>query len=1437
MEHRGRDIPWLKVVRFHEEIVKRAERGFYALNANDTLSNRWTNLSGFDPEQKSGPWTLPTGVITSRPFSQAIEAGEHDAVYIGGPCFQGSENVAGTWYPRWQPILYREVSIEHLDSGIRIEPAQGEWNISPLLLELMDQKNIALPADADQFATRLIELAAGRRSAGNLSAAQSVLDALRAEFPDLETDLTRHLRQNSFKSPPTPWVLFAPTSQFSALTRHLLRDYDRLGSNLEKDHRAIGGLAILDDRPSKAGRFDYEAMPVVPLDEAQKRAVDAVLKGDPLTVISGPPGCGKSQVVVSLLLNAWARGLKVLFASNNNKAVDVVRERLERFELDTPIAVRAGNKSKAKVEEVLRRVINLVAQVRRGETRAVDATAVAKRQAVLLENKAALQTSLDSGLPQRIHEAVESALKGYSEHKRLLGEVETAETTLLSEFARLQLPAKVKPAELPSLILEHKDWLNGVAACRQSVEEDRRTAVDLDQQLETLRRNRTHLLAEIGTTLLPPGDGKWLQVGPSIGELEVIATGLKTYAESLSKEDLEETPWNSGYDRWSGEKEATAWQGDAGHLASNILGYVSTMTPVFKTLEAVEERYRNGRTRLEEVGVPEKLEVSKADLTSWSSVYSRFVTHDAKWTDLLPWSAMAKNKRALLKLEQVFRQTLPLAVWRHVGTLDKAGRERLAEVVERSRQWLDIQADWLATRKQVETSESKHRELSTNAFRLGYTSLPQVRDLPGWLALRERVLKDVAIAQAAAQAWGTRAHRGQIRDTLVAHAKRVLDFGSGYPLKENWGRGPGAVLIKSVETLRGDADWDQLLAVRTNLYSGVLGHFISTWRQVQSCEGELQRVLQTRSLVPSETARIGDWWGRGPKVKLVLPVVPRQLPDAETLLEELVPSSNWSTRWTTFIDTTKVDGIGKAAGELKWALNQLDESAKTLPSGEDRLRFANVLKHIQHKPGSDWPLNEIRDAVTAFSPERLRARIAAIDVELETISFEKAKSDWIDRLAKDDDTVTAVDQLEKKIRRSGGIIQPEDHDLFRRAMNAVPIWICTAQAPQHIPLEPDLFDIVVIDEATQCTLTNLLPLVYRGTRLAVIGDGHQLPAIPTIRGTEEQVLAKKYGVHEFLDYIGHDENDVYTTAAQTLPRRRADVVMLTDHYRCHPQIIGFSNNLIYQRELRLRRDPQMHRMLKAGSGVHVVEVTGQVQRGDKGRSWCNPPEADAVAELVASIREKEDSGLSIGVVTPFRGQMDYIIAELDRLDASRNVLIGTAHQFQGDERDIMVFSPVVGKGMPASAAQWVESPPNLINVAITRAKEALFVVGDIEFCSRQDGILKPLARYCRTIQLLRNTSPAELELFSWMCVEGWSPDVHVPLGDIEVDFMLKSPSGEKLAIEVDGKEYHDKRREQDKARDAYLVARGFTALRFDAREVFETPAHVIHRIKERMSAS
>ena len=95
-------------------------------------------------------------------------------------------------------------------------------------------------------------------------------------------------------------------------------------------------------------------------------------------------------------------------------------------------------------------------------------------------------------------------------------------------------------------------------------------------------------------------------------------------------------------------------------------------------------------------------------------------------------------------------------------------------------------------------------------------------------------------------------------------------------------------------------------------------------------------------------------------------------------------------------------------------------------------------------------------------------------------------------------------------------------------------------------MQPGLFDLLVISEATQCTLTNMLPLIFRAKRLVVVGDPEQLPSIESIGVEAERTLAARFGVEECTEFLGHLGNDVYKTAVGTLPRHEADVISLAE---------------------------------------------------------------------------------------------------------------------------------------------------------------------------------------------------------------------------------------------------------------------------------------------------
>ncbi|MEK9139227.1 MAG: AAA domain-containing protein, partial [Bacteroidota bacterium] len=219
------------------------------------------------------------------------------------------------------------------------------------------------------------------------------------------------------------------------MSQHLVNDYNTLSTLIEHHPTSLGGLRLFEGAPDQEGDSKLTPSPIVTLNESQRAAVAGILAAKPVTVISGPPGCGKSQVVLYLMLNAWENGVSVLFASNNNQAVDVVRQRLERFEDRFPIAVRAGSKAKSNVNQALRDTLNFITGKRTSE--GPPEAAVAKQRADLIAQQDGLKSLLDSKLPQRVDEAVRSALNAYATYQQTLGSIRTEEKTLRSEVSSL----------------------------------------------------------------------------------------------------------------------------------------------------------------------------------------------------------------------------------------------------------------------------------------------------------------------------------------------------------------------------------------------------------------------------------------------------------------------------------------------------------------------------------------------------------------------------------------------------------------------------------------------------------------------------------------------------------------------------------------------------------------------------------------------------------------------------------------------------------------------------------------------------------------------------------------------------------------------------------------------------------------------------------------
>lgn len=1425
-------VPWRSLVSFHKEVVKRAEEGLFSLSPAGRDLPAWTYLDAFEPEDLSGPWSVPEGSVRSAPFVFEQNQNPKRQVFLGGPGFlawrKGDGRGASSWIPCWRPLLYREASLERdPEGGWKILPEQGAWHFSPLVMQLLERRNVALASDPEKAVALIVERATAYSDGGKRPFSCELVAAFLQEVPDLEAELTKkpdpQLRA-------TPWVLFSAPTTFGPIVQHLMRDYTRLEEALSADPDSVGGLDILEggERTHPSESTAEPAQQFVPLDPAQKVVVTRMLGKDPLTVVSGPPGCGKSQVVVSTLLNAWSRGQTVLFASNNNKAVDVVLERLLRFEGEVPVAIRAGGARNSQVLKNLRHIAGAAATL--DVTAAVNDEAFRNQTARLTAEQERLKKYLDTGTPRVVTDSWRAAVKAYSDARKTEQGLARREAELREAFSVAGF-ATVSPESGAEEARRFRSWLERLPKLRADAERNEVLRSEKRTRATAAAAERGRACEGLGRGLPSSADWSWLLAAGGPEAVAAWAERLRDHLAGGSPETkLAASPWAESFDTWSGEADAAEWASRSVEFRKEIAKTLEQVRPAVGRVAAAQAKLEAASAALEKRcglhAVRTDAQTRQA-LATWEGTFKEEVSSPPTSWDFLPWSKRAKRGRTLRQIEVQLRALFPMTFWSSIGSLESSGRTLLGAAVEEARAWLDASDANGALGPDRIAIEGALGQLRSGGGPLVSDPLPATIEEQAWRELSHRLELQEPVARKAAEAWRLRTIRENEERELRQFASEATGLLHGNPLVDAWRKGPGLPLVGALETFSAGATPAAVVECRRALAAQPIESLLRSWTTARSAEEKRRAAEDEAASIPPEPKLVASWWGDRPKILADEADAPESIPADDGVLHHRYRAletcvGNWATFWSKESpqELKKIEGShARARTSLADAVN------RALEVGHDPK--IEALKRFTHTGTADWDVGEVERAFRGFSTEGLRARVEGLAARLESLSFHQAKKKWKDRITAGTASALKATQRLAACYEKNLLLPASESDTFKEALGAAPIWIVTAQATQSIPLVPGLFDLVVIDEASQCTLTNLLPLVFRGKRLAVIGDPKQLPAIPTVQPGEEQVMARQFGVEDFVAAFGHATNNVYRSAEQALPKGSADVLWLREHFRSHPLVIGFSNRHIYQKSLVLRRDPQSNRDIPGGSGVHARRVAGEAERGDNGRSWRNHAEAMECVALAKQVLQAAPS-MSVGIVTPFAAQEDLLRTLLDKAGLG-DVLAGTAHKFQGDERDVVLFSPVAARGMTDSSIRFIQEPPNLLNVAVTRAREAVFLVGDVDFLARQIGLLGDFTKYALLVEKLRATSLAELELFGWLTMRGLIPDAHVREGDIEIDFVLKAP-GRKVAIEVDG----DVEPAKDDARDAYLVARGYSVLHFPAADVYERPESVLQEIEKEL---
>jgi very-short-patch-repair endonuclease len=236
---------------------------------------------------------------------------------------------------------------------------------------------------------------------------------------------------------------------------------------------------------------------------------------------------------------------------------------------------------------------------------------------------------------------------------------------------------------------------------------------------------------------------------------------------------------------------------------------------------------------------------------------------------------------------------------------------------------------------------------------------------------------------------------------------------------------------------------------------------------------------------------------------------------------------------------------------------------------------------------------------------------------------------------------------------------------------------------------------------------------------------------------------------------------------------------------------------------------------------------------------------------------------TIGVVSPFRAQANRI-NDLVHKDQSlseqlitRDFLADTVHRFQGDERDIIIFSPVISNGIGNGSTLFLSRTGNLFNVAITRARAALIIVGDKNVCG-SCGIkfMERFAEYVTTIKsntIEHKSSENDFgqkypSIPSTSLVSDWEKKFYealykkgirtIPQYQVEqyaLDLALFH-KGRRLDIEIDGEKYHrnwdGELCRRDQLRNKRLIELGWDVLRFWVYEIRDDIEGSVNKVQE-----
>ena len=447
--------------------------------------------------------------------------------------------------------------------------------------------------------------------------------------------------------------------------------------------------------------------------------------------------------------------------------------------------------------------------------------------------------------------------------------------------------------------------------------------------------------------------------------------------------------------------------------------------------------------------------------------------------------------------------------------------------------------------------------------------------------------------------------------------------------------------------------------------------------------------------------------------------------------------------------------------------------------------------------------------------------------------------------------------IERKKNLQNRLLEEED---FKPLLDAFPCWGVTTYAISgSLPLKPGLFDVAIIDEASQCDIASCIPILYRAKKAVIVGDDKQLPHLSFLEKSKEQSFLSQYEIPDKYQLMWRFRTNSMFDLANYYSMTP---VLLDEHFRSAKPIIEFSNQEFYGGRIRImNKKADFSDAFELHLNTEYTDSMGIKHKSEVERDQTrNPSEAEAVVNYVHGLiledarksKEKGYKPVSIGIISPFRAQVEMIkkaiIKVLSEEQIRRHQIdVGTPHVFQGDERDVIVISWTIAENSFAQSLTFLQKP-NVFNVAITRAKHK-----QVCFLSKKpedlpQGLLKNYIEYIQTfIEQTKSKASTDDEEGNFVNYykndferavanelekHGLKTFAGVELAGVNADLLVRNDEGKEIIVECDGVEDDKRTSVSATTKQAILSRCGFEVQRVSYREWYYSKNACIDRISK-----